>query len=233
MPAVFINCAVILLCSALGLLLKRRLPKRLLDALMEAMGLCVVVIGIAGAVATENMLCVLVCLVVGTAIGTLINIEKRLDSLGELLRRRFDGPGEGESSFTQGFVGASLVFCVGAMALVGSLQAGLEGDWSVLLSKSVIDGVTAVSFTAALGVGVLFSVLPVLLYEGGIVLLSGVLAGVLSELVIGEMSAVGGVLILALGINMLGMGKRPIPAGNMLPAIFLPPVYLALLGNLA
>ena len=98
MPAVFINCAVILLCSALGLLLKRRLPKRLLDALMEAMGLCVVVIGIAGAVATENMLCVLVCLVVGTAIGTLINIEKRLDSLGELLRRRFDGPGEGESS---------------------------------------------------------------------------------------------------------------------------------------
>ena len=125
MPAVFINCAVILLCSALGLLLKRRLPKRLLDALMEAMGLCVVVIGIAGAVATENMLCVLVCLVVGTAIGTLINIEKRLDSLGELLRRRFDGPGEGESSFTQGFVGASLVFCVGAMALVGSLQAGL------------------------------------------------------------------------------------------------------------
>ena len=177
MPAVFINCAVILLCSALGLLLKRRLPKRLLDALMEAMGLCVVVIGIAGAVATENMLCVLVCLVVGTAIGTLINIEKRLDSLGELLRRRFDGPGEGESSFTQGFVGASLVFCVGAMALVGSLQAGLEGDWSVLLSKSVIDGVTAVSFTAALGVGVLFSVLPVLLYEGGIVLLSGVLAG--------------------------------------------------------
>lgn len=232
MPAVFINCAVILLGGALGLLLKSRLPRRLLEALMEAMGLCVVVIGAAGAIATGNMLCVLVCMVAGTGVGALINIEKRLDSLGEALRRRVEKGGAGESGFTQSFVTATLMFCVGAMALVGSLQAGL-GDWSVLLSKSVIDGVTAVSLAATLGAGVLFAAVPVLLYQGAVVLLSGALAGVLEEAVITELSAVGGVMILALGLNMLGLRQKPLQVGNMLPAILLPPLYLLLLGNLA
>lgn len=231
MPAVLLNCAVVLVCGGLGLALKERLPQKLLDGLMQAMGLCVMVIGIDGAVSTNNMLCVLVCLVAGTVIGTLLDIEGRLDRLGEALRRRFDRGGSG--SFTQGFVTASLMFCVGAMAIVGSIQAGLEGDWSILLSKTVIDGVTSVSLAAALGAGVLFAAAPLLVYQGGVVLLAGLLSGVLSDAVVGEMSAVGGVLILALGINMLSMSKAPMKAGNMLPAIFLPPFYLALTGILA
>ena len=121
MPAVLLNCAVVLACGGLGLVLKERLPKTLLDGLMQAMGLCVMVIGISGAVATNDMLCVLVCLAAGTVLGTLLNIEGRLDRLGETLRQRFDRGGSG--SFTQGFVTASLMFCVGAMAIVGNAEA--------------------------------------------------------------------------------------------------------------
>ena len=232
MPAVIINAVVVLLCGGLGLLLKERLPRRLLDGLMQAMGLCVMVIGISGAVGTQNMLCVVVCMAAGTLLGTLLDIERHLDGLGERLRRRFDRGGE-ESTFTQGFVTASLMFCVGAMVIVGSIQAGLEGDWTTLLSKTVIDGVTAVGLAATLGIGVLFAAVPVLLYQGTILLLAGLLSGVLGDAVVTEMSAVGGVLILAIGINMLGMSKTPLKPGNMLPAIFLPLVYLPLMGILA
>lgn len=227
MLAVFINCALIILGSVLGLLLRGKLPTRFMEVVMQAMGLVVLSIGIASAVGTENTLCVVVSLAIGTVIGEAIDIEKRLDTCGELLKKKLVKEDSG-STFTQGFVTASLLFCVGAMAIVGSIDAGIYGDYSVLVSKSVIDGVTAVSFAATLGIGVAISCLPVLIYQGCIVLLAGLLSGVLTDSMITEMSAAGGCLIIGLGINMLRLREKPVKVGNMLPAIFIPLAYLPL-----
>ena len=226
MLAVFINCGFILLGSLLGILLRGKLPARFMDVVMQAMGLVVLSIGMASAISTENTLCVVVSLAIGTVIGEAIDIEKRLDACGEMLKRKLVKENQGGSTFTQGFVTASLLFCVGAMAIVGSIDAGIYRNYSVLVSKSVIDGVTSVSFAAAMGIGVAFSALPILIYEGGLVLLAGLVAGFLTDPMITEMSAAGGCLIIALGINMLGLRKNPVKVGNMLPAIFIPLAYL-------
>lgn len=228
MFAVLINALLILAGSALGILLKGKLPERFLSILMQCLGLCVLSIGISSAVGTQNTLCVVVCLVVGTLAGEGINIEKRLDTCGEWLHTHLI-KGQGTAgSFTEGFVTASVLFCVGAMAIVGAIEAGINHDYSILVSKSVIDGVTAISLTAALGIGVAFSALPILLYEGGITLLAVLAAGLLKEAVVTEMSAVGGCIIIGIGLNMLKLRKEPIRVGNMLPAVFLPLLYLPL-----
>ena len=228
MLGVLINCVLILVGSFLGLRLQGKLPPRFLTVLTQALSLCVLSIGIAGAIKTENTLCVVVCLVLGTLLGEAVNIEKRLDLLGESLRKRLlrqTGPG---STFTEGFVTASLLYCVGAMAIVGAIEAGIHQDYSILVSKSVIDGVTAVSLAMALGIGVAFSALPILVYEGGITLLAVLVAGHLQEAAITEMSAVGGCIIIGIGLNMLKLSQSPLKVGNMLPAIFLPLAYLPL-----
>lgn len=225
MVATLINCLLILLGSTLGLLLKNKISRRVTDTITQALGLCVLGIGITSAIATENTLCVIVCLVLGTLMGEGLKIEDRLDSLGEVLQAKFSKPGD-EGNFTQGFVTASLLFCIGAMAVVGAIDAGIRGDYAILISKGVIDGVTAISFAAAMGVGVAFSMLPVLLYQGGLTLLAGVAEPFLSTAMITEMGAAGGVIIIGIGLNMLEVGKRRIKVGNMLPAIFLPLVYL-------
>jgi len=228
MIATIINCLLIVLGSACGLLLKGKLPQRFLTVLTQALGLCVVGIGMTSAIATKNTLCVVVCLVIGTILGEAINIEKRLDTVGESLRKKFEKNATGSSTFTEGFVSASVLFCVGAMAIVGSINAGIHGDYAVLISKSVIDGVTAVSMTSVLGIGVAFSALPILLYQGGLTLLAGLVAPFLQQAVITEMSAVGGCIIVGIGLNMLDLPKDRLRVGNMLPAIFLPLVYLPL-----
>lgn len=228
MFAVLINALLILVGSALGLLLKGKLPERFLTILVQCLGLCVLSIGISSAIGTQNTLCVVVCLVVGTLLGEGINIEKRLDTCGEWLHTHLI-KGEGSaSSFTEGFVTASVLFCVGAMAIVGAIEAGVNQDYSILVSKAVIDGVTAISLTTALGIGVAFSALPILLYEGGITLLAVLAAGFLQQALITEMSAVGGCIIIGIGLNMLKLRKEPIRVGNMLPAVFLPLLYLPL-----
>lgn len=226
MLAVFINCAFILAGSFLGILLRGRLPARFMDVVMQAMGLVVLSIGMASAIGTDNTLCVVVSLAIGTVIGEAIDIERRLDACGEMLKRRLIREEGSGSTFTQGFVTASLLFCVGAMAIVGAIDAGIYGDYSVLVSKSVIDGVTSISFAATLGIGVAFSALPILIYQGGIVLLAGLVAGFLTDPMITEMSAAGGCIIIGLGVNMLGLRKTPVKVGNMLPAIFVPLAYL-------
>lgn len=227
MLAVFINCAFILLGSVIGLLLRGKLPTHFMDVVMQAMGLVVLSIGMVSAIGTDNTLCVVVSLAVGTVIGEAIDIEKRLDACGNLLKRKLMKEDSG-STFTEGFVTASLLFCVGAMAIVGSIDAGIHHDYSVLVSKSVIDGVTSISFAATLGIGVAFSALPILIYQGGLVLLAGLVAGVLTDPMITEMSAAGGCIIIGLGVNMLKLRKSPVKVGNMLPAIFIPLLYLPL-----
>lgn len=227
MPATFINAGIILLGSLIGLLFKNFIPPRFSSIVTHALGLCVLGIGVSSAVGTQNALCVIVCMVVGTILGEAIRIEDRLDSVGGALQRRLMKAG-GSSRFTEGFMNASVLFCVGAMAITGSLNAGLNGDYTVLVSKGVIDGVTSITYAATFGVGTAFSVVPLILYQGGLTLLAGWVGPYLAPAVITEMSAVGGTIIMGIAINMLGLGQGKIKVGNMLPAIFLPLAYLPL-----
>ncbi len=228
MPATFINAALVLLGSVIGLVFRGKIPPRFTQLITAALGLCVLVIGVDAALDTADTLCVIVCMVVGTVLGELIDIERHMDGVGEFLKARLAAKGEGNARFSEGFVSASVLFCVGAMAINGSLAAGLRGDWSIIVSKGVIDGVTSISFAAAMGVGVAFSVIPLILYQGGLTLLAGAVGPYLSPELVAEMSAVGGLLIIGIAVNMLGLGKEKIKVGNMLPAIFLPIAYLPL-----
>ena len=222
MVGVIINVAAVLAGGTLGLLLGGRVPQRLRETIMQGLALCILLIGAQGALETANVLAVIVCMVAGGLLGEALDIEKRLESLGALAERKFAHGGQ-NGRFAQGFVTASLLFCVGAMAVVGSLNAGLTGDNSTLIAKAALDLVTAVFFAAALGPGVLLAAAAVLVYQGAIALMAGWLAPVLTDAIVTEMSAVGGLLIMGLSFNMLGMAK--IRVGNLLPAIFLPILY--------
>lgn len=221
MIAQVVNGLAILIGGFVGNALRGGISERFRSILMQAMALAVMLIGLRGAVQTGDVLIVVISLAVGALLGEIINIEKRLENLGEKLRNRVKGAGGG---FTEGFVSASLIFCVGAMAIVGSLDAGLRGDYGTILTKSLIDGITAAMLASTLGVGVLFSAAAVFLYQSAITLLAGVLQPLLSDAIIAEMSAVGGLLIFAVGLNMQGVTK--IRVGNLLPAIFVPMAYL-------
>lgn len=227
MPATIINVVLILLGSSLGLLLKNRFSQRMGDAIVKCLGLCVLGIGLSSLLATQNTLCVIICMAVGTLLGEGIDIEKRMDGAGELLKRKLM-KNQGESRFVEGFVTATVIYCVGAMAINGSIEAGLNHNYSIIISKGVIDGVTSITFAAAMGVGVAFSVIPLFLYQGAMTLLAGVIGPSLDPAVINEMSAVGGAIIAGIAFNMLGCTKEKLRVGNMLPAIFLPILYIPL-----
>ncbi len=216
MLATFINVALVLLGSAAGLLFRNLISQRLMSILTHALGLCVLGIGVSNMLETQDTLCVIVCMVLGAVLGNAADIERRLEGAGDLIRGRLL-KGDGNSRVTEGFVNAALLFCVGAMAITGSI-----------ISKGVIDGVTAVSFAAAMGVGVAFSAVPLLVYQGGITLLAGWVGPYLPDAVVTEMTAVGGTLIVAIAINMLELGKTKIKVGNLLPAMFLPIAYVPL-----
>ena len=227
MIATFINCALIIAGSLLGILLRNKISDRFIVIVTQGLSLCVLAIGISAAIGTQNTLCVIVCMVVGTLIGEGLRIEARLDNVGDFLKTKLI-KGSNNSRFTEGFVTASVLFCVGAMAVMGAIDAGINGNYSILISKSVIDGVTAISFAAAMGIGVAFSALPILIYQGGLTLLATLVSGYLTTALVTEMSAVGGVIIVGIGINMLGLSDKKVKVGNMLPAIFLPLLYLPL-----
>lgn len=228
MLATIINVILILLGSAAGLLFKNLISERLMSILTHALGLCVLGIGISSMIGTQDTLCVIVCMAAGTVLGHAIDIEGRLEGAGDLLRARLLKGGGGNSRFTEGFVSAAVLFCVGAMAITGSIEAGLNHNYEIIISKGVIDGVTSISFAATMGVGVAFSTIPLLVYQGGITLLAGWVGPYLPGAVITEMTAVGGTLIAAIAVNMLGLGREKIKVGNMLPAMFLPIAYIPL-----
>lgn len=228
MLAVLVNMATVLAGSFLGLVLKGRFSPRMGSALMKCLGLCTLGIGFSSLLGTADTLCVIICMVVGTLLGEWIDIERRMEGLGDVLRGKLLRGDGGENRFVEGFVTATVVYCVGAMSINGSIAAGLYHDYSVIFSKSVLDGVGAVTFAAAMGVGVAFSVVPILLYQGGITLLAGVVGPYLPGPVITEMSAVGGAIIVGIGLNLLDLPREKLRVGNMLPAIFLPIVYVPL-----
>ena len=225
MIAVFVNTATVLCGSLLGILLRNRLKPSLQEALMKALGLCTALIAISSAIQTQALLCVIVCMVIGTALGEWWHIDDGIEHAGDFIRDRlFHGKG-GESRFTEGFVSACILFCIGSMTIVGSLEAGINRNYSIIYAKSALDFISSMAFGAAMGLGVTCSALFVLVFQGGLTLLSGLLAPVLSTAVVTEMSAVGGVILIGMAVNMLGLGRERIKVSNMLPAIFLPIAY--------
>lgn len=214
-----VNAIAIIIGGSIGLLLKKGLPKRIGDSILIAMALSVIYIGISGLSKGENLLITIISMGGGAIIGELLRLDDRLNSLGEWLQKKFAKEGS-EVSVAEGFVTASLLFCVGAMAIVGSLQSGLQNNHDTLFAKALIDGITAVVFASSLGFGVLFSSALILIYEGGITLLASVISPLLTTSVINEMTCVGSLLILGIGFNMLGTAK--IKVINYIPAVFLP-----------
>ncbi|NLY66824.1 MAG: DUF554 domain-containing protein [Tissierellia bacterium] len=223
MLGTIVNSTTIIIGTILGVLLNKGIKEEYKSTIMDGVSLAVILIGIMGALDTENVILMIISLVVGSIIGEAVKIEKKLDNLGNTLEKKL---GKGDSNFSKGFVTASLVFCVGAMAIVGALESGLRGNHSTLFAKSVLDGISSIIFASTLGIGVGFSAATVLLYQGSITLLASSAKELLTPEVINEMSAVGGLLIAAIGINLLGL--RKIKVGNMLPAIFIPLLYFLL-----
>lgn len=226
MPAVFVNVATVVAGSLIGILGRNRLREKYQAALMTALALCTAVIGISSAIATENILCVILCMVFGTALGELLRIHDGIERAGDFVRKGFLQKLNGESRFTEGFVSASILFCVGSMTIVGSLEAGVHGDYSIILAKSAMDFVSSMAFGAAMGIGVTFSALFVLVFQGGLTLLAGAVGPALGTEVVTEMSAVGGTILIGMAVNLLELRKEPVRVANMLPAVFLPAAYI-------
>ena len=208
----------------MGSRLRGGIPEKYKDTIGYALALCVLTIGIQGAIQTENMMLVIVSAVVGSLIGEALRLEDRLDSLGAWVQKRLAKDDDG---FSQGFISATLLYCVGSMAVVGSIEAGLQNKPDTLLAKAVLDGVSALILSSSMGMGVALSALPLLTYQGAIALLAMLLGNFLPAEAIAEVSATGSLLIIGLGFNMLGFSKARIRVGNMLPAILIPAVYLA------
>ncbi|MGT2828218.1 DUF554 domain-containing protein [Streptococcus hillyeri] len=221
-----VNAICIVVGAGLGLVIQKGLSQRFHDILMKGMSLCVVVIGIQGAIEASNTMLLILALLFGALLGEALNIEKAMEDLSYKLEKTLVKNPK-ESQFAQGFLSAIMIFCVGAMAIVGSLQSGLLGDHSMLYSKGIIDGIIAVLLASTNGVGVLFSAIAVLLYEVTMTLLAGVLGTYLSEDVISAMSSTGSVLLIALGFNMLDITKFKVM--NYIPAVFLPILLLPIL----
>ena len=227
MIAAVVNSLTVVLDALIGSFFGGRPQERHTATIVKALSLVVLVLGISSAIKTENLLAVIVCLLLGTIAGETLGLERRLNSLGGWLRKRFAG-GKAAGNFTEGFVICSLLVCVGSMAIIGSMEAGIHHNYATIYSKSVIDGVMAVTFAINYGIGAAFAALPLLVYQGGLTLLASAVAPYLSNAVVTEMSAVGGILLIGTGINMLELTKERIRVGNMLPAVFLPVLYLPL-----
>jgi len=225
MKGTIVNVIAIFLGCSVGFILKSRFPKKIEKVVMQALGLASLLIGAQMALKTNNILLVIFSLVIGGVIGEIIGIEEGLERFGERVKLKFKSNDTSER-FVEGFVTASLLYCVGSMAIMGALKEGLSGNPDILYAKSLLDGVTSLAFTAAMGIGVLFSVIPVFLYQGGITLLSRLIKDFLTPEIISEMTAVGGILILGIGFGLLEI--RKIKIGNLLPAILVAALLAAI-----
>lgn len=213
-----VNFFIVILGSLLGLLFKKGIPERIRTTLMNGMALCVIYISITGLFEDgANIIVIIISFALGSVIGELIDFDRLINRLGAKLEKKL---GKGQTKLAEGFVTATLIFCVGAMTVVGSIDSGINGDNSTLYSKSVIDCVSSIALTSSLGIGVIFACIPVLIIEGGLTLLAVFVSPILTEVAVAQMSIIGSALITALGLNMLGVTK--IKVMNYLPSIFLP-----------
>ena len=215
-----VNAFAIIIGGVLGLLLKGGIPEKVKENVMNGLALCVLIIGISGAIKVNNLLLVIFSIVAGSIIGELIDFDRLLQRFGDRIERQFKGKG---GSVSEGFVTSSLLFCVGAMAIVGSLESGLTNNHQTIFAKSMIDGITSIVFASSMGVGVILSAVSVFIYQGFITLGATFLRTILIQSVILDMTAVGSLLIIGLSLNMLKITK--IKVANLLPAVFIPIFY--------
>jgi len=220
MLGTIVNALAIAAGTGIGLILKSGIRANYRETIMNAVSLSVLLIGIIGAIKTNDLLLLIICLAIGSIIGEALKIEDRLEGLGRIIESKTSST---DGSVSKAFVTSSLVFCVGSMAIVGSIESGLTGNHQTLFAKAVIDGICSIFLSSTMGFGVVFSAVAVFLYQGIITLASASLKGFLSDEMIREISAIGGVLIMAIGFNMLKI--KQIKVGSMLPAIFLPFIY--------
>jgi uncharacterized membrane protein YqgA involved in biofilm formation len=237
-----LNVLAILVGGGFGMLFGSRLPERVRQTVVAGMGLFVLAIGTQMFLKTQNSLIVLISLVIGGLLGEWWQIEERLKSVGLFLERHFTKPaGKDETSgedgyaqtskgsrFVRGFLAASLLFCIGPLAILGSIQDGLTGDYKLLATKAIIDGFASLAFASSLGVGVLFSSLMILVYQGGISLMAVQAQALVSPAMMNELTATGGVLLLGIAISSM-LEIRTIRIGNFLPALLISPVIVAVL----
>ncbi len=226
MLGVIVNVITVILGSLIGLLFKKGIPEKVSSATMVGLGACTLYIGISGSLVGENVLIVIVSVVLGVISGTLLNIDGGINKLADSATRKFKNDGNG-ISVAEGLVSATLLFCVGSMTVTGSIQAGLTGDNSVLITKATLDFVSAMMLSSSLGFGVLLSCVSVLVIQGGLVLLAGVIAPFMSTGAINEMTCVGSILIIMIGTNLMKITK--IKVADFLPAI----VYAPIIYNIA
>jgi uncharacterized membrane protein YqgA involved in biofilm formation len=228
MSGTLLNAAAVLVGGLIGLAFGSRFSDRARQTVLAGLGLFTAAIGVRMFLETQNPLYPLGGVVLGALIGEGLQIEEALARLGAWLERRFaGGTDESTSTFVRGFLTASILFCVGPITILGSIQDGLSGDYQLLAIKSVLDGFAALALASALGVGVLFSIVVILVYQGGLTLLAAQAQSVLTEPMTAEMTAVGGILLVGIAIGSL-LQLRPIRTGNMLPALFITPLLVAL-----
>lgn len=220
MLGVLVNTGTVLLGSTIGLLLKGGLSKRISNAVMLALGLCTVAIGIDGLSKGGNIMVLIISMVVGTFLGTLMRIDDGINKLADKITKKLS-KGNGERSFSEGFVTACLVFCVGSMTIVGSLESGLTGNHDLIFTKSLLDFISSMMLSVTLGIGVIFSSIFVFLFQGALVLFSGYLSPILGEYEIAQISFVGSLMVLALGLNIMGITKLKV--ADYLPALIIAP----------
>lgn len=228
MLGTYVNTAVIIIGSIFGFIIKKGLKEKYKTIIMHGVSLSVLFIGISttlsGILNGGEPILFIISLVIGGVLGEWIDIDKRLHKLGDFLQLKV---GKGEHNIAKGFVTASLIFCIGTMAILGSLESGLQGKHDMLYAKSVLDGVTSIILTSTLGIGVAFSAFAVLIYQGSITLLAKFIEPILTAEIIREISIIGGILIFSLGLSLLEIKK--IKSANLLPAILIPPIYYLLL----
>ena len=229
MIGTLLNIATVLIGGALGLIFGARIPDQLKATVISGMGLFVMAMGLQMFLNTENPLIVLGSLLIGTLLGEWWKIEDGLQNFGKFLEQRFSREGDDDSNkFVRGFLTASLLFCVGPLTILGSIQDGLTGDYNLLAVKSVLDGFASLAFASTLGVGVMFSTIIILVYQGGISLLAGQLNSIVTPSMMNELTATGGVILLGLAISSL-LEIKNIRVGNMLPGLAVAPLIVWIL----
>ena len=223
MLGVLVNTATVISGSLIGLIFKKGIPQKYTKAIMTGIGLCTVAIGILGLSDGTNILVLIFSIILGAFLGTLLDIDKGIENLGKFVDNKFKSKNR-SASVAEGFVTASLLFCVGSMTIVGSLKSGISGDNTMIFTKSLLDFISSIMLSVSLGIGVLVSGLFVFAFQGALVLFSGILAPFLTDVAIAEISCVGSLMILALGFNLLGITK--IKVANYLPAIIIAPIIV-------
>jgi uncharacterized membrane protein YqgA involved in biofilm formation len=223
----FINAAAIILGSLLGLFLSGRIPERYHTVVYHSIGLCVLVIGLHMALGFDNILILVFAMLCGGLLGEALDLDQRLVRAGDLLKHRLNSK---DTRFTEGFVTASLLFCIGSMAILGSIDEGIRGDRTILLTKSILDGFICIPLASTYGPGVLFSFIPILLYQGGITLLAGEAQSFFTDPVINQLTSTDGLLIMGIGINLLKL--KTINVTNMLPSLLFAVLFTVLFSDM-